>query len=460
MRSLRTWWKKWVRPRIRPSGDSSEDRRPLREFVYLDEVSLRSLLTSQLDTLPEAVTRAMSIAEESELTGRIAGGSEHLAKGEVGSRFKTANSNSIQTSRKAVAQTQFNEFRYSAWTPLSLTSASCVDESIAPEDLQNESMHAVKVSDLARGTLLEVTVELAVDPVFQFGTMLTEWAAMAEDYPAMFGASAPTFLNETVPINKVLQRLLAGLIPIRCTAVDLVHVVIDGEAWLLKEGLARRLQLIGEPVEFVGVTEHIGYWKDIRRVLFSDSTMTMMCRVARPGVQPTWTPVKLADLFRSVAPELVAQLSHASRAGVGGTGSNTPSGDSQTVAQLVVAVLEYTRALEEGTGLRVASETGAVERALAHIQGQPNSPTAQRMAFAEVRRAIDVPEADWTAEQDLVARQRARAAAGIPVIEGAVVAPFSEQKPPTAGAPNGQVEGGAPKACDKLVDVEVVAIYW
>jgi len=46
----RRWWKNWRsrRKRARAVAEVPE-KRPLREFVYLDEVSLRSLLVSQKD---------------------------------------------------------------------------------------------------------------------------------------------------------------------------------------------------------------------------------------------------------------------------------------------------------------------------------------------------------------------------------------------------------------------------
>jgi hypothetical protein len=61
-------------------------------------------------------------------------------------------------------------------------------------------------------------------------------------------------------------------------------------------------------VFLVGVAEEGSFWKDLRRILFSGSTMTIMCRVALNGLQREWTPVKLADLYKQVIPALGPQL--------------------------------------------------------------------------------------------------------------------------------------------------------
>ena len=81
---------------------------PLREFVYLDEVTLRSLLASQTGAVTDQVSSAITQAEQAELTGKISA-SAGVAKSEVGSRYQTSNTQNIQTSRKAIVQSLFKE---------------------------------------------------------------------------------------------------------------------------------------------------------------------------------------------------------------------------------------------------------------------------------------------------------------------------------------------------------------
>lgn len=78
--------------------------------MYLDEVSLTSLLVSQRDTIPEQVKIGSSVSEQVEITSK-ASADAIAAKAESGVRYQTANSSSIEGSRKAVVQTLFNELR-------------------------------------------------------------------------------------------------------------------------------------------------------------------------------------------------------------------------------------------------------------------------------------------------------------------------------------------------------------
>jgi hypothetical protein len=454
--SLKSWWQaRRRRGRSKSVVASVPSTRPLREFVYLDEVSLRSLLVSQKDTIPEQVSRAMSQAEEAELTGKFSGGSDLVGKAEVGSRYQTSNSNSIQSSRKAIVQTLFNELREDSNPTYALVLSS---EAISPaesvEDIVRSTEDPSKGStsaSLTRGVLVEVEVDLEVDPVFKFGTQIAEYSAMSEEYPEMFDTSGRTTLAAAGPVNKVLHRFLAGLIPIRARAVNLSVVEIGGLDYVVHNALLSGLTVEARPLEVVGVTEHLGYWKDIRRVLFSSARVTMLCRVARDGLHQSWTPIKLADLFRDVAPDLVAQLDAASRSGVAPQMAATSARSPHS--QLDEALRSYQERLEESSGAPLdAAETASLEEALSELP-QDESPSTQRRAFALVRQRVEKKAGSTLldAQADLVARQEARDSAGLTLFPA-----FG-----STGRPDNKAESQPRRnEDDRLLDVEVVAIYW
>ena len=83
---------------------------PLREFIYLDEVSLRSLLASQQGAIEDAVSEAFSNAENAELAAELSADAV-VGKGKINSRYQTSNSRSIQTTRKVIAQSLFKSFK-------------------------------------------------------------------------------------------------------------------------------------------------------------------------------------------------------------------------------------------------------------------------------------------------------------------------------------------------------------
>ena len=113
---------------------------------------------------------------------------------------------------------------------------------------------------------------LAVDPVFKLGTMMNEYTAMADEWPDMFSSQGVLgFLRGSQPILKVLERFLAGLIPIKATATNHVVVEVDGLEYVVHKKALEAFDVPTHPLKIVGVTEHLSYWKDIRRILFSDA---------------------------------------------------------------------------------------------------------------------------------------------------------------------------------------------
>ena len=276
---------------------------------------------------------------------------------------------------------------------------------------------------------------------------------MAAEYPQMAGPSGLAMLDEIEPVQKVLDRLLAGLIPIRATACNYVVATVNGHEYVVRSGTASELGVPVRPLEIVGVTEHIGYWKDIRRVLFSSGQFKLLCRVARPGLHETWTPVKVAHLFGDVAPSLVEQIDTLSRAGTTGL-DGLASGQSHLA--LVRALAEYADQIASMTnqGLQPSAAVELIEIA-ARVFDEA-SPSAQRQAFAAVRELIVAENSDraLTPEQDLDARRIARERAGLPVLPGGSVVATADSTPERVA------DASADTVVAKLIDVEVVAIYW
>jgi hypothetical protein len=447
----------WRRHRRRNSdAEQMKKKLPLREFVYLDAVSLHSLLVSQTDTIPEAITTTISRADEAELISgaNVSAGSDLIGKAEAQSsaRYQTSNSDSTQSSRKAVIQTLFKQLREQP-LEFKLAASEQVD---ALKDLAAVKATARNVSAPAstfvRGDLVEVEVVLAVDPVFKLGAMMNEWSAMADDYPAMFSSHGTLgFLRESEPIMKVLDRFLTGLIPIRATAVDYVVATLDEIEYVVHKNALANLDLETRPLFVTGVTEHLGFWKDIRRVLFSDARFTMLCRVARDGLHDKWTPVKLADLFSEVAPDFVDQI-NAIRSPTAESGA-TVTAHAQNVG-LAKALVHYRFAIAPIDTSWSREDYQEFAALVARVSVGATDAIAQREAFDAVRKQvvaqleIDAPSPD----DDLKARQDARSAAELELLpkNQVILAPA---RGPSSGA-------GVVENLGRILDTEVIAIYW
>lgn len=463
---LRSWlrhpvktFKAWRAHRRRQTrSDQVRHELPLREFVYLDAVSLHSLLVSQTETIPEAITQAITRADEAELVGTMKSsvGSELVGKAEAqaSARYKTSNSDNTQSSRKAVIQTLFKELRE---LPLDF---KLITPSEIPRRLEDaddiakaKSEVAERASTFTRGTLIEVDVVLAVDPVFKLGAMMNEWSAMADDFPGMFANHGTLgFLRESAPTMKVLDRFLAGLIPIKATAANYVVVTVAGAEYVVHKSAIVGLELETKPLRITGVTEHLGFWKDVRRVLFSEARFTMLCRVARDGLHNSWTPVKLADLFSEVAPGFVDQI-NAVRSP---TAMDTVQGSPQVKnIAMVDALVRYRDAISGPDMAWTVDDTRAFVKLVVELSAGPVDAAAQRVGFDRVREFAfaRMNGQRLSPDDDLRARQEARTRANLELFPTPPLAIASISSEDATTMRDDAIK-------ERILDTEVIAIYW
>ncbi len=450
--SIVGWVKRWFRKAPKPAPRKPNSGGPLREFVYLDEVSLRSLLSSQADGMTEGTSHQSIDGYEVE-TSTVAGIENALiGKAELASRFQTANSSTFQTSRKATVQSWFRELHGKANLRLiSVVTDVAAMDAASIRRSQDPSM-ATPASNLLRGKLIELKVRLAADPVFHMGTMLSEFMSIAEDFPNKYSPDGWSgALENAEPMNKILTRLLAGLIPIRAEAVDRVVVNLDGEDFVVHKDAVRDADLPVRPLTIVGVTEHLAYWKDIRRVLFSEAEFTILCRVSRDGLQQTWTPVKLADLFRDVAPDLLHQINLAGTYAL--SAKPVPQSHLQLENALTRALRTYRQLLLAHSGKALTPDQDLeIEAEILGAAPLMASPQGQRNAFDMVGKKVRrFGRFRIGAEKDLEFRNRARSLSDLAYLPA-----------PEHGAPSASVPTAAHISEDdvSLLDVEVVAIYW
>lgn len=448
----------WFRTRFgqQKIGIPVAERRPvpLREFVYLDEVSLRSLLSSQTGEVTDSKSEQLSDSLQANLDSTLGVNAPMLAKGEVNSRFQTANSSTLQTSRKATVQSWFREFHDLKDLRLiePIADARPVNDIDELLGLDNRSVKAA-ASDLTRGSLVEFRVKLNADPVFHLGTMVTEFSSMVDDAPELFlGNNVISSIFEAQRVNNILQRLLAGLIPIRAEILDYSSVTISGVEYIVHNDTIGSLNLVQQRLEVVGVTEHLAYWKDIRRVLFSGAEFTMLCRVARDGLQASWTPVKLGDLFRKVAPDMVETINAASRSSfTGGNSGSTSINTNELLLNEALTIYKDRLLLASGKILS-ADEHSLIDDEIALLAPRAATVSGQRSAFQTVLdRLRVVADVQIDASVDAELRHEARTQSGLPLF-------------PSISNNMTTMIGGTPPPPDapeaRLLDVEVIAIYW
>ena len=446
------WFKRLFQPKLKATAlaPPGRPRPPLREFVYLDETSLRSLLSSQIGEVTDTTSRAISDGTLNEASGGI--GLKAPVNVQMNTRFQTTNSNTRQTSSKASVQSWFRELLQQPGLRLvkPIAEVSPAQTMEALRAVLDKSI-LISATDLTRGSLVEFSVRLKADPVYHLGTVVSEFAGMVEDHPDLMTSnlSLDTF-KEGLMVNKILQRLLVGLVPVRGEVIDYRVVEIEGAEHVVHVKALEGLEIETRPLEIVGVTDQFAYWKDIRRVLFSEAEFTVLCRVSRGGLQRTWTPVKLADLFAALTPGLVDQLNEAALSPLLPK-PRVRATDAREL-RLGVALQLYASAMVSAAGTTLTDEQNArIEQRIYETSDRSWSASAQRSAFTAVADELrQVADIRVDPDIDLSLRERARILSGLPLF------PSLEPKEAADSAPQLLSEGSV----TRLLDVEVVAIYW
>jgi hypothetical protein len=326
------------------SQTRNDEKAPLREFIYLDEISLASLLASQKGEITDNVMAKSEAALLTEVGGKISAKPIPGASAEITSRLQSTNSNAVQTVRKANAQSLFREL-HMLQNLRKIQANHRTETPDQSDDLfsQPERYAAYKASDLNRGDLLEFRVQLSASWIFQISTMIAEFSDMFDESSTLFIDNVKFMdIYNAKNANKIINRLLAGLVPIDGIASE-YSIAMDGlDEYIVKNTHADHLQLNLIPLKIVGVTEHSAYWKDIRRVLFANNDFTVLCRLSKSGLQAEWNPIKAADMFREFIPDLATQIEESSKMAMMASSNDptTPSPDLMH-SQLIFAIGKY-----------------------------------------------------------------------------------------------------------------------
>ncbi len=449
---LPNWVRRWIlREKPWAIPDRQVTKNPLREFIYLDEVSLQSLLSSKNGEMTSTTSTQVTQSVETELRSSASASATGIGKAESGSRFQTQNSSTLQTAKKATVQSWFRELDKVPNLRL-LETVRQVRPFEDKNDLVSCDNRSVCIREdrFARGDVVEFRVRLVADPIFHLVTIVSEMKAMAEDYPTMMaGNGGLEQFGELDGISRVLQRLLAGLIPVRAQVIDYVVVEFEGHEYLAHVDAIEGLDIKYRPLEIGCVTELDAYWKDIRRVLFSDAEFTMLCRVAKGGLQAGWTPVKLQDLLGQLAPDLALQIDNAARIMFDVTRRGVPRSEQKPHFLALLEryseahLAEFEATLEEG-------QQEAINGKIAELATPGSSVSDQTAALKELAKfLVELTGTEIEPQRALELREAARESSGPPYFD-----------PPAGTSPATPNDDESQSKNERFLDVEVVAMYW
>jgi hypothetical protein len=451
-RRLRAWRR--ARRRRAAAGKSTS---PLREFVYLDEVSVYSLVASRIGAVATEFSETEIASLQTDVAASAGASVPGVAKAEMKSRIGTTQTQQAQVVRKALVQTTFRDlYEYEQerlrLTPVAATSAPRIRGEGDLFSSDDFAPWAVRSRALARGDLIEAEVELGADAIFRTSAVVSAITEIVYESPEL-RAAAGADLEQISAMARVIERLLVGLVPLRGRVVDFdVAASGVGEEWVAHSSVLDQLSATRDvtrlPLFVVGVAEEGLFWKDVRRVLFSNSRYRVLCRLARPGTQRTWTPVKLVDVLGDFAPDLATELRDATASISAAASQAAVTGPSPSVTErLHDALTAYATELAphyEG-GITPQQLEQAVVEAAAGVRGEATLEERRRV-FAQVTEFIE--QALSVTVDPVVAAQLRHAA-------------WMEADPALRVTDLGtHTEARTPHQDERYLDVEFVAIYW
>jgi len=425
--------------------------------VYLDEVSVYSLIASKLGPIATEFTDTETATLASEVGGAMgvaAGG----AKASLGAKVQSTEARGSQVLRKSIVQTTFKEL-YELETPLLKVPTNLAAPQVAcpPEAPLAHCLGelgdpwCVDVEQLERGHLVELEVELEAEPIYKNSAIITTMMELMHESPELQAVLSLGERGQLESFARILERLLAGLVPIRATALDYRAVEAGDRGFLVHRAVVD--QLTGHPgieaaapLTLVGVAEETLFWKDIRRVLFSSSRYRVLSRIARSGIQDSWTPVKLAHVLADVSPELGAGLDLFNRSVSELAATEGP--ESAAVGAGMVAALEsYATAAAEELGQELPAGFTIESLYPVELPRVNESVMARREAFQPVTQffeSLSGKKLDPLTAAEL--RAHTLRQAGLDVAAPALPAP--DQEPSFSQSQH------------QYLDVELIAIYW
>lgn len=290
----------------------------LREFVYLDEVSVYSLTSAPDMPPPVTMSESADLTQGEALTSQIEGGSALLAKASVGGELNSSRSNGLQVQRQFNIQSQFARL-HGMYRPTFLLTANALDTKIrratslsdALSQLEEEQ-RAIRAENLTRGALAELRVSLRAHHTFDITVFMRLMSGLVKKYPDLLQIRDASGIQTAMDAGEFLAELMEDLVPIegRSTTHEIVTDA-DGTVWVADiAALTTKWdgQVTTEPLRVVGVAETGSFWKDTRRILHAEAEFDILGRISRTGLQEEWTPVKMIDTFRRVIPSAAKGL--------------------------------------------------------------------------------------------------------------------------------------------------------
>lgn len=322
---------------------------PLREFVYLNETSVISLIASTTG----GVTDQKSTVKRRRISGSIGSLSSQTAS-------LTANQEkSTEAVRRYVIQSNFKELYEMRAEDLVIADEYEPSRSI-PRQLwgkitpEREGKPNKTEVELERGELVEINVDLGSDKIYDYYTAVESIVKMVDATPEGVIQeidSAEFSIEQLNAFSELFEHLLAGLVPIVGEVKNYGVVEENGEIRVVEKDNSHAPQV--ESLNIVGFVDSDKFWTQETRFLFDEDEYTVYGRIDDSTVSEGWMPIKLVSVVSSIVPELGESV-HEIPEAFEDTDSN--AGSDRDEIKLQPRMETYVKSLEQETDLDLVSE--------------------------------------------------------------------------------------------------------
>jgi hypothetical protein len=444
---LARWWL-----RRRQATSHRTNSADLREFVYLDEVSVYSLISSQIGSVAEQYTTKQVDIMSSELSSSMGLAVPTVANAGLGSKLSASNTSERQVLRKSTIQGTYRELREEILhkhllLPLRGAIPAQVDSRNSPSELMREYVGAGVALDegaLVRGAPIELSARLEPDESFSAMTLI-DTLRLFEKFADTRDPEVKEGFQTATSLGDILRSMLTGLVPLRGFSLDYSLVVHEGQRWIVRnEALEQsEIKVLATPLTVATVADQTLFWKDVRRLLFGGSSYVVMGRIGSDGLTDSWSPVKLNNVLRRYVPDLADQLD--SLGPLIGT-LNFDSQRSQAPPgreQLRIALTRFAASLGESSPVPAPRNLEqSIDVALETVTVTPTTPDEWRPAFADLVRQLP-PEWRKSLDANATAVLRQECIDHAAASNSTAIMPRTTARPPAA-----------------VLDIKLIAVHW
>lgn len=321
----------------------------LREFVYLDEISVRSLLASTgeggivSETVDEEMRRRRS--------GSSVGGSVSAGPASVNAKVSEESEHqetTVETRNYDLIQSKFTRLYKSdvVEKKLSLDQISKEDGSV------DDPFSGLATSELTRGDVVELRVNISANLLFRLYRTIDYFADVFEDQ----------IDSNTEEMLELISSSLGNRIPIVGKAVD-YKVVNEEDGKTIKRSaeLDSDEEEGAEDLEVVTLLNLDSLWVDPIQTLFNDDRFVVYCRVEDVDID-RWYPLKVTRAINSLSEPAAENLNQEFERGLQNVRNqlseiqNFTDWSADSAAQWSQDIQQYTESLEDEYDQNVSEE--------------------------------------------------------------------------------------------------------